>query len=217
MVTRMVSALCALACAFVAGPGPARADAWEASLDVRPLGGLAVLGDDAAPGQVQRSYLAGGAARMTYATRDLFAYEAELAVARSGLATYERVAWDEEMGELERITELARAQVGVRLRLGARFIPTVHVAVGGQARVPVPSRLLLADGSVIEGPNAPWSWALTVSGGLGFDYRINARWVAGVAVSAIQAFPLQAFPLGGARFQSLEGGLHVSYVWYPHW
>ena len=40
---------------------------------------------------------------MTYATHDVFAYEAELAVARSGLSTYDRVAWDEEMGELERV------------------------------------------------------------------------------------------------------------------
>jgi hypothetical protein len=213
----MVTRACCTALAFALAciPATARADAWEASLDVRPLGGLAVLGDEAAPGQVTMAYLSGGAARMTYATHDLFAYEVELAVARSGLAVYEGVRWDEEMGELERITELARAQVGVRLRLGARYIPTMHVAVGGQGRVPVPSRLLLADGSVLEGPDAPWSWALTVSGGLGFDYRIHARWVAGVAVSAIQAVPVS--PLGGARFQSIEGGLHVAYVWYPNW
>lgn len=203
-----------LVLALAVAPGVAWADAGEASIDVHPIGGLAVLDDDAAPGQSDQSYLAGAAARMSYATHDRFAYRLELAAARSGLASYQGVDWDGAMGELYRVSELARAQVGIELRLGARYIPIVHMAVGGLARAAGPSSLRLADGTVIAGPGASWSWALTVSGGLGFEYRVNAQWIAGVSASAIRAFPV--FPLGGAQFQSIEGGFHVSYFWYPN-
>jgi hypothetical protein len=209
----VIRALCVLLLVIV--PAAGWADAGEASVDVHPLGGVAVLGDDAAgqPEHTARSHLAGAAARVTYATHDLIAWELEMGAAQSGVTTYPGVMVEDAKGDLTRITTLARAHVGVRLRLGARYIPTLLLAVGGQGRAGSTSRLRLADGAVLEGPRAPWSWALTVRGGLGFDYRVNARWMAGAAVSAIQAVP----PLRGARFQSIEGGLHVAYVWYPRW
>ncbi len=111
---------------------------------------------------------------------------------------------------MKRIVELGCAQVGGRLRLGARYVPTLHLAVGGQTRPATRSVMVLADGSVIDGPPMSRSWEIILVGGLGFEYRLGAHWIAGASVSAVQAFPLV-----GERFQSLEGSAYVSYSWYP--
>ncbi len=208
MVRRCLLAVSALLMHFA---GAARADAYELSLDVHPLGGVVAVGDSAVPGHRRSSHLVGAAVRMTYATHDLFAYEAEVAMARSGAVEFGAVAWDEERGALRRVTELGRAQVGIRLRLGARYVPTLHVAVGAQTRPATPSLMLLADGSAIDGPRTSRSWDVIVAGGVGFEYRIGARWMTGLSLGAVQAFPL-----AGERFQSVEGSAYVAYYWYPN-
>jgi hypothetical protein len=188
----------------------ARSTSPRLGLSVHGTVGLARVGDGATAGQ-EETYLTGAAARASYALHDRLACEIELAMARSGSARFADVDWRGEMGDMKRITELGRALMGVRLRLAAAvYAPTVHLAVGGQTRPATPSVLILGDGSAVEGPPTSRSWDVTVAGGLGFEVPIAARWLAGAAVSAVQALPL-----GGAQFQSIEGSAYVAHHW--HW
>ena len=67
-------------------------------------------------------------------------------------------------------------------------------------------------GDVPDDHGAAMSVDLTATARLGFDYRINRRWIAGLTVGATQAIPF-----GGPSFQSVEGQLEVAYYWYPLW
>lgn len=197
----------------VALPGVARADAEEASLLVHALSGAGLLRDPAAPG-TRALPLAGTALRFTYATHDVFAYEIELAWARTAdVAVFEDVMFEGFTGDLERVSHLGRLLGGVRLRLGARYVPTLHLAAGVMAQAAMPSRFVISDGAaVVEGPGFALDWAPVAGAGLGFDYRIDARWVAGASVSA-----LSTLVPGNDGFHAIEGELHVSYFWYPLW
>jgi hypothetical protein len=192
-----------------ARPAP-RSTSRRLGVSVHGTVGLARVGDGAMTGH-EETYLTGTAARVSYALHDRVAGEIELAMARSGSARFADVTWQGEMGDMKRITELGRALMGVRLRLGAAtYVPTMHVAVGGQTRPATPSVLILGDGSAVAGPPTSRSWDVTVAGGLGFEVPIAARWLAGAAVSVVQALPL-----AGARFQSIEGSAYVAHHW--HW
>ena len=192
-------------------PSPVHADAEEASLFVHAVSGAGMLGDPATPGTRTLPF-AGTALRFTYATHDVFAYEAELAWSRTAdVAVFENVMFEGFTGDLERVSYLGRLQAGVRLRLGARYIPTVHLAAGVMAHAAMRSHFVLPGSVVVEGPGFALGWAPMASAGLGFDYRINARWAAGTSVSALSTL------VPGDGFHSIEGELHVSYVWYPHW
>lgn len=203
-----------LAC-MAALPGLAHADAEEASLFLHAVSGAGMLGDPAAPG-TRTLPLAGAALRFTYATHDVFAYEAELAWSRTAdVAVFDDVMFEGFTGDLERVSYLGRLQAGVRLRLGARYIPTLHLGAGVLAHAAMQSHFIIPNGSgavVVEGPGFALRWAPMASVGLGFDYRIDSHWVAGISVSA-----LSTLVPGDDGFRSIEGGLHVSYFWYPHW
>lgn len=193
-------------------PSLAHADAEEASIFVHAVSGTGMLGDPAAPG-TRTLPLAGTALRFTYATHDVFAYEAELAWSRTAdVAVFEDVMFEGFTGDLERVSYLGRLQAGVRLRLGARYIPTLHLAAGVMAHAAMQSHFVLPGSIVVEGPGFALDWAPVASAGLGFDYRISARWVAGASVSA-----LSTLVPDDDGIQSIEGELHVSYFWYPHW
>jgi hypothetical protein len=211
-MTRSVILLAAGMACTAALPGTAHADAEEASLFVHALSGAGLLGDLAAPGTRTLPF-AGTALRFTYATHDAFAYEAELAWSRTaGVAVYEDVMFAGFEGDLERVSYLGRLQAGVRLRLGARYIPTLHLAAGVMAHAAMQSHFVLPGAVVVQGPGFALDWAPMASAGLGFDYRIDSHWVAGASVSA-----LSTLVPGDDGFHSIEGELHVSYFWYPHW
>jgi hypothetical protein len=196
-------------------PGTVHADAEEASLFMHAVSGAGMLGDPATPG-THILPLAGAALRFTYATHDVFAYEAELAWSRTAeVAVFEDVMSEGFTGNLERVSYLGRAQAGVRVRLGARYIPTLHLAAGVLAHAAMPSHFIIGNGPgavVVEGPGFALRWAPMASAGLGFDYRIDSHWVAGISISA-----LSTFVPGDDGIHAIEGGLHVSYFWYPHW
>lgn len=206
--------LACMAC-MTALPHTVHADAEEASLFVHAVSGAGTLGDPAAPG-TRTLPLAGTALRFTFATHDVFAYEAELAWSRTAdVAVFEDVMFEGFTGDLERVSYLGRLQAGVRLRLGARYIPTLHLAAGVLAHAALQSHFIIPNGTdaiVVEGPGFALRWAPMASAGLGLDYRIDAHWVAGASVSA-----LSTLVPSDDGFHSIEGELHVSYFWYPHW
>jgi hypothetical protein len=189
-------------------PAP-RSTSPRLGLSVQGTVGLARVGDGATAGH-EETYLTGTAARLSYAARDVLAFEIELAMARSGSARFANVPWMGELGDMKRITEYGRALMGARVRLGDAVAPTVHLAVGGQTRPATPSVIILDGGSVVEGPSTSRSWDVMVAAGLGFEVPLSARWLAGASVSAVQAFPVR-----GTGFQSIEGSAYVAHHW--HW
>ncbi|ACY15419.1 hypothetical protein [Haliangium ochraceum] len=201
--------LLAAAC-WLAVPGRAYGDAREASVVVHASSGAATVDDPEAPDETRTTALTGLAVRFSYATHDAFAYEAELSVARTAPVLFDGAALDASTGQMERASYLARVQAGCRLRLGAAYIPTLSLGVGAQAHAATQAHILLDGGLVMEGPDGALRWAPIASAGLGFEHRLGAQWVAGVSMTAVTA-------LTGRTHRSIEGGVHVSYFWYPKW
>ncbi len=190
-------------------PGVARGDADEASIELHCLGGAARLGDPLADA-TETAPLYGGGFRFTYATSDYFAYDAALDLGTSGSARYPDVEQGGDAGDLERGTRVGRLALGVTARLGVRFVPTLQLAVGGQLRQFPTGYLVDSDGQAVASVATSSRVDLVVRGGAGFDYRVDRHWVAGITASLTHA-------VWGPAWDAVEGGLHLSYYWYPRW
>ncbi|MCE9575778.1 MAG: hypothetical protein K8W52_21690 [Deltaproteobacteria bacterium] len=193
-----------------AAAGPAHADADEASLHAEVIGGAARIEDELAA-KTATSPLVGVGGRFSFARSNLVQWEGRAAVATAS-ATYPGlmiiVGGVPRTGDLTRRTTIARLEVGATLRFGVRFVPTLHLGVGAQARLRGTGTL---DGvAVADGDGTGVD--LIGAGAVGFDYRFGPRTIAGVSVGATIAVPL-----GGPAYQAMEGGLHFAHYWYPRW
>lgn len=191
----------------------AHADKDEASLHAHVQFGRARMGIREAPGQTDSASFVGVGARATYATSNWYAYEASVWLGElTGPVQYTvdttagaqlwrwRMAW-------------AGADVGITTRLGVRFIPTLHVALGVQKR-------LAWQGSAVvpvngDTPEKFWlneSWqALDLTGtlGAGLDYRVADHWIAGLGMTVRRALVAES------PFQTFAATFHLSYYFYP--
>lgn len=212
----IISAAVAAAVTGARGARDARADADEASVHVQAVGGLAVVGDDAAAGATTTAPLAGVAGRFSYATRDWFQYDAAVTLAATASArfdagTFPRPGAPALTGAFELAQQLARVDVGVTLRGGVRVIPTLRLAIGAQARRTGAATLLLG-AAAEEVRDASIGVDLVGTAAVGLDYRVNHRTIVGVAVGGSYAVPL-----GGADYRSVEATVFWSHYWYPRW
>ena len=203
--TTLIAALAAL---LTTMPSQARGDAEEASVHGLGIAGVARVGDPLSDKTATVPF-GGVGARFTYATSDWFAYEAELGVCQGGTASYAGVEFDGDVGDLERKFRLYRASVGATVRLGARFIPTLHLGAGVQGRQFI-SGYLFENGAPVNDVPTEQALDLVVTAKLGFDYRISSRLVAGLGVEATHGF-------GESAFDVIGGAMHVAYYWYPRW
>jgi hypothetical protein len=213
-VGRFVALLSAIALGLLARPPSAHADAKEASLHVHAVGGAARLGEDDADAPATVA-LAGVAARFTYAFSHHLAWEATTAFETGTAAQYDDYPNPDGtgfIGTLTRTTRLARLELGDTARLGVRYIPTIHLGVGVVTRFRGAASFTLQGGTDDDALPSDIKLDLVAVGGLGFDYRINRRWIAGISAEA-----RHAVPLGGPSFDSVEGFLHLAYYWYPRW
>jgi len=214
---RAVAALVAVATSLAAPAAAAWADEDEASMDVHLVGGVARTADpDAANDEVATTPLAGLTGRFSYATSDWFQYEAALTLAGTGAASYAMgdfapPAAPPVSGPFSVSTHLARLELGATMRFGVRFIPTLRVFAGAQARHRAEAEVDIV-GTMVAGRDAEWAADLVGGGELGFDYRVNRRLVVGVALGGTYALPV-----GGPAFQTVEGFLHGAYYFYPRW
>ena len=207
----IVGAIVGATMLLAARSNPAHADADEASLDVEAIGGVARLEDERAK-KTASGPLIGVGGRFTFARSNLLQWEGRVAFATAS-ATYPGltnvdVGGVPRNGNLARRTMLARLELGATLRFGVRFIPTVHLGLGAQARRRGTGTL---DGVAI-GEGDGTSVDLIGVGAIGFDYRFGPRTVAGVSIGATYAVPL-----GGPAYQAIEGGVQVAHYWYPRW
>jgi hypothetical protein len=199
----------AVALLLLSAPAAARADADEASLELHALSGAARAGDPLAD-TAATTPLYGGGLRFTYATSDYFAYEALLDLAMTGDARFPAVDHGGDSGDLERPTRLGRLTAGVTARLGVRLVPTFSLALGGQARQFADGRLIDEEGEVVASVAADSRLDLVARAAVGFDYRIDRHFIAGLTASVTHA-------LWGPSWDAVEGGLHLSYYFYPRW
>lgn len=195
----------------------AHADKDEASLHAHVQFGRARMGIREAPGQTDTAPFVGVGARATYATSNWYAYEASLWI--GGLTSPACYTIDAKAGEESWCwrTAWVHGDLGVTARLGVRFIPTLHAALGMQTRFARQGRAIEPATRYDDPRDAPMYAVpghmaiMEVVGtlGAGLDYRLGDHWVAGLAMTA------QRTVIGETPFQSLAATFHISYYFYP--
>jgi hypothetical protein len=204
-----------LAVVAVIGAGHrAAADKQETSVDVHFDAGVVRLGEDGTD-EIAIVPVVGIAGRGTYGMSDALQLELEVGAAQSMPARFDEVTVSlgggMMTGPLERVTRSARLELGASLRLGVEFIPIVYAGIGGQLRSRADATFVSL-AVVPESHGAELAVDLVGTVQVGFDYRINRRWIAGVRAGAVQAVPL-----GAPAFTAVEGSAMVAYYWYRRW
>lgn len=198
--------------ALAASVEAARADRFEASLGVDARGGLARVRDSDAAAVWTPAV--GLDVRATYATRNALAYGVSLGGLFALPAVFPDAAREingrVERGRAERYAVTTRALGGAELRLGARVIPTVRVAVGPGLRYRSPSDL----GAIVGAIDAEISVDAVASVGVGLDLRLGRRRVVGLTLG----YELTQ-PVGGTAdtLHMFTVAASVSHYWYPRW
>lgn len=201
-------------------PAGAAADRREASVHAQLVGGVATLAD-AASSSRGHAPLGGVAVRASYATHNVFQYDASLALLATAGAELEsgrftRPGYPAFTAPYSIATQLARLDGGVTLRLGVEWIPTIRLAGGFQTRRSGPPQVDTGGGVVSAvadtGRDSDLSIDLVGSVAVGLDHRIDRRFIVGVAVGGSLAVPL-----GGEAFRTVEITGHAAYYFYPRW
>jgi hypothetical protein len=123
----------ALAALWLVPGHMAHADKDEASLHAHVQFGRATMGDLYAPDRTDAAPFLGVGARATYAISNWYAFEGSLWLAE--LVEPARHSIETRTGkERHWDTTWVQANLGVTARLGVRFIPTLHAALGVQGR-----------------------------------------------------------------------------------
>lgn len=199
-----------------AAPGLAAADRREASVHAHLVGAFASAGDEASasPGT---GPLGGVAVRASFATRNHYQYDVALAVL-AGRTSFDQgrfapTGLPPRTGPFTIATQAVRLDGGVTLRLGVRWIPTLRVAAGVQARHRGAPAVTVGGVAVAQDQiGRAGDLALDAVGlaDLGLDLRLSRRLIVGAAAGASYAVPL-----GGEGFRTLEVTAHAAYYWYP--
>lgn len=200
-----MSRLAAVLILAFALPRDVLADADEMSVHVQVPFGKVTISDPDLKGELFDAMVAGLSGRMTYATSNWWAYELHAGWERmSRLIDGEPFQSSAEY--LWRSIGWARVELGVTARLGVDVIPTMHAAIGVQARVYKTWEHIhwqsFKDISC-------WLEPL-VTVGAGLDYRINKHWVIGA-----MGLRRQTIPIGAPGHSHWLGLVHASFYWYP--
>lgn len=203
----------ALAALWLVPGHVAHADKDEASLHAHVQFGRATMGIREAPGQTDSAPFVGMGARATYATSNWYAYEASLWLGEFTSPvqyTVDTMAgaqiWHLRMAAVH-------ADLGISVRLGVRFIPTLHAALGVQTRLGWKGRAvkpMFGDKPEVDVLNKTvMTFEIVAALGAGLDYRLGDHWIAGVGITARRAVA------GESSFQAVAATFHLSYYFYP--
>lgn len=205
--------------AIAASPTASRADRYEATLAIRPVGVSANMKEDGAPSNA--SVLgAGGAIGFSYGLRNWLDVGGELVGATLAQASYTdahvMVAGTERTGLVTRTTRFGQARLGATFRLGVAWVPTVFVGLGVGPRLRGTATLVSdAQGPlniVPDGGAAKTAVDLAPVLRLGLEHRVDRHWTIGLAAGGAYEYALS-----GPAMTSLEASLSVAYTWYPLW
>jgi hypothetical protein len=203
--------------------GIASADHYEATITVRPIGGMgrfteSVTGDGR--GTTMAAYGGGAVVSLAYGVRNWLDVGVELAAVAFAQTIYDpaevTVLGVPETGRVTRTSRLAQLRAGGTLRFGVAWIPTLSLGVGPSVRMPTAGTLrqdihgdsldLTADGMSSDA-QLDGCVALRV----GIEHRLNRRWNIGAAAEASRSVGV-----GARSFDVVSAGLSLSYTWYPN-
>lgn len=196
------------------GARAASADEQEASIHLEI--GPAVAWIEDARDQGATASLPGArlSLRATYGLSDAIAVELGLGATLGASTRFDGQTIESgQPATLDMSAHAFRLTSGATARLGVRFIPTVTLHLGYQHRL-VPAGIFAdpqTGAFLAEAPSRQLDDVIVLAG-LGFDYRFNARWIAGISVQAVHAFSLD-----GNTYDAIEAPAHLSYYWYPRW
>ncbi|MEZ4403925.1 MAG: hypothetical protein R3B06_28130 [Kofleriaceae bacterium] len=199
--------------------GVAHADRREASVHVQPVGGRLSLGEANASAAGAGGF-GGLAVRASYATANLFQYDAQVSVL-AGTAAFDqgRFVLSGSSTPIDApftlATQAVRLDAGATVRLGVRWIPTVRVAAGVQAVRRASPAVEFAGVTYLgadtgQAPSVAYNLVATAT--VGLDYRVTRRWIIGAAIGAAVAAPGL-----GPRWDTLDLTAHLGRYWYPRW
>jgi hypothetical protein len=205
---------------------PASADRYEATVSVRPIGGIgrvtediAVSGSASMPASqpmTATAYAGGGELGVGYGLRNWLDLDLELVGERFTQAIYDsaRVSLmgTPTTGHLARTTSIAQLRAGATLRGGVGWVPTLHLGVGVGGRSLTAATLGDSGGADVtpDGMSASLSMDIVVLARAGIEHRLDRRWGVGVSVEASRAFGFGTSPI-----DAVSGGISLSYSWYP--
>jgi len=219
MRTRRPLAAC-VALAALWPTATARADRFEATIAVRPTGGIARVAEAGTDARVTvpSAGLAGG---LSWGVRNWLDLGGELGASALGEATYDRAMLlvdDSPMaGPLKRMTRIAQLRGVATLRLGVAWVPTVQLAIGAGARRRS-SALLRGQSAqgetsyVPDGQEAAVTLDLVTAVRVGLEHRLTPSWTVGLSVGASQAFGV-----GAPDLQLADASFTLARAWYPGW
>jgi hypothetical protein len=196
----------------------AAADRREASVHAHLVGAFLNAGDEASVNGGRGSGPLGGlAVRASFATRNSYQYDVALSLL-AGRASFDQgvftpMGMPSRTGPFTVATQAARLDGGVTVRLGVRWIPTVRVAAGLQARhrgAPVVTVGGIEINESMTGRSADLQLDAVGVADVGLDFRVNRRVIVGAAAGASYAVPI-----GGEAFRTVEVTAHAAYYWYP--
>jgi len=207
----------------------AAADRYEASVTLRPIGGVSrvtedVGGNDGATSTAPRAtgattYSAGGELELAYGLRNWLDVSAELVASGCTEASYDQarvsVMGAPATGHLVRTTRLAQLRAGATLRAGVAWVSTLHLGLGVGGRASSAATLAGAtQGRMFETTPDGMSSGVSMDGAVvarvGLEHRLGARWGIGVAAEATHTTGFGAAPIDTA-----SAGISLSYTWYP--
>jgi hypothetical protein len=199
---------------------PARADRYEASLVLRPVGQLARIADR---GTGEAAVVPGGglAGGLSWGLRNWLDAGVELAVSSFGEATYERATLPIEAnprtGSLSRRTQAVQLRGLATLRLGVGWVPTIQLAAGTGARHRSAARLRTEASQMVlvlvpDGEDAELVLDLVAALRIGLERRLTRHWTLGTSVGAGHCLGL-----GAPDMQFADAAISISYNWYHLW
>lgn len=192
----------------LAPPQRASADEREGSLHLE-VAPAVVRAEDAQGLGAHANHVGGRVSfRGTYGVSDRLAIE----VGAGGLWASGEIPDQSYMGHDGTLAqdELSlRITAGASLRFGVEWVPTLTAQVGYQRRMFMKAALVDAAGFETDTIDTAGLNDLLVLGGVGLDYRLNARWAIGGSIQVVHAFSLD-----GNSFDSIEVPLHVAYYSY---
>jgi hypothetical protein len=201
----------------------ALADQYEATVALRPTSAMARVTEDV--GMASGAPLArtarggGGELALSVGVRNWLDVEGDLVGAAFEPVTYNSatamITGTPETGRLVRATRVAQLRVGVTLRQGVVWIPTVHVGIGIGARLLSAADLHFMDSGrqldvTPDGMDTSLPLDFVVLARLGFERRLGRRWTVGAFAEAAHSVGISAPPL-----DIISANLSISYSWYP--
>lgn len=203
---------------WLASPGPAHADRYEATLAIRPTRGSARIWEDGTAESVKVRGR-GFAASVNLGMRDWLDLGGELVAGWFDEASYQwailPISANLFSGPLKRRSNTAQLRGTATVRFGVGWVPFVQLALGLGARYRTTALLYspTAQGErwlIPDHQREEISLDLVTGARVGLERRLTVHWTAGASAAVAHSFGVFRPDL-----QTSDVMLSFSYTWYP--